>query len=283
MTFDLETHFGDAAAWPHGEDHEHPLVFAIAGGSGSGKTTIAQSVVDIVGSDVVARLPHDAYYRRQEHLSYEERTKINYDHPDSLENELFVEHIETLRSGQAIERPVYDFSTHTRAAETVHVEPQPVVLVEGIPREANDPQRAVILDLETGETRILGHHGTNVSAVALGQDGTTVVTADYDGVVRVGTISDDEPHLLLGHEDRVRAVDIDPLGRWIASGSHDATIRLWPMPDLSKPPLHTLPREELIAKLKTLTNLRVVRDPESSTGWKLTHDPFPGWETVPTW
>ncbi len=63
----------------------------------------------------------------------------------------------------------------------------------------------------------------------------------------------------------------------------DKTIRLWPMPDLTKPPLHTLPREELIAKLKTLTNLRVVRDPESATGWKLTHDPFPGWETVPTW
>mgnify|MGYP001827480420 FL=1 len=55
------------------------------------------------------------------------------------------------------------------------------------------------------------------------------------------------------------------------------------MPDLSKPQLHTLPREELISKLKTLTNLRVVRDPDSATGWKLTHDPFPGWETVPTW
>ena len=132
MSFDLETHFGHAAAWPHGEDHEHPLVIAIAGGSGSGKTTIAQSVVDIVGSNVVARLPHDAYYRRQAHLSYEERTKINYDHPDSLESELLVEHIGALRSGRAIERPVYDFSTHTRAPETVHVEPEPVILVEGI-------------------------------------------------------------------------------------------------------------------------------------------------------
>ncbi len=73
------------------------------------------------------------------------------------------------------------------------------------------------------------------------------------------------------------------LGCRIASCSEDTTVRLWPMPDLSKPPLHTLPREELIAKLETLTNLRVVRDPESATGWKLTHDPFPGWETVPTW
>jgi hypothetical protein len=60
-------------------------------------------------------------------------------------------------------------------------------------------------------------------------------------------------------------------------------IRLWPMPDLSKPPLHTLPHDQLIAKLKTLTNLRVVRDEDSATGWTLTLDPFPGWETVPTW
>ena len=63
----------------------------------------------------------------------------------------------------------------------------------------------------------------------------------------------------------------------------DSTIRLWPMPDLSKPPLHTLPHDELIAKLKTLTNLRVVRDERSSTGWQLEVGPFPGWETVPEW
>ncbi|MEA3501302.1 MAG: uridine kinase [Actinomycetota bacterium] len=104
----------------------------IAGGSGSGKTTIAQSVVDLVGAEVVARLPYDAYYRNQDHLTYEERTKINYDHPDSLENELLVEHIHTLRAGRAINRPVYDFSNHTRARETVRVEPEPVILVEGI-------------------------------------------------------------------------------------------------------------------------------------------------------
>ena len=78
-------------------------------------------------------------------------------------------------------------------------------------------------------------------------------------------------------------VDIDPLGRWIASGGEDTTVRIWPMPDLSKPPLHTLPHDELLAKLKTLTNLRVVRDEADPTGWTLTHDPFPGWETVPTW
>ena len=76
---------------------------------------------------------------------------------------------------------------------------------------------------------------------------------------------------------------VDPLGRWIASAAQDDTVRLWPMPDLTKPPLHTLPRQQLIAKLKTLTNLRLTRDPESSTGWTITYEPFQGWETMPSW
>ncbi len=79
------------------------------------------------------------------------------------------------------------------------------------------------------------------------------------------------------------AVDLDSLGHSIASAVEDGTVRLWPMSDLSNPPLHTLPHEELIAKLKTLTNLRVVRDEESATGWKLTVGPFPGWESLPEW
>jgi WD40 repeat protein len=81
----------------------------------------------------------------------------------------------------------------------------------------------------------------------------------------------------------VNRAAISPDLEWIASSGQDETLRLWPMPDLSKPPLHTLPREELIAKLKTLTNIRVVRDDESATGWKVEVGPFPGWKTVPTW
>jgi uridine kinase len=109
-----------------------PLFIAIAGGSGSGKTTIAQSVVDIVGRESVVYLQQDAYYRDQSHLAFEDRAKINYDHPDSFEFELLVEHLDALRAGQPIERPVYDFSQHVRTPETYTIVPEPVVIIEGI-------------------------------------------------------------------------------------------------------------------------------------------------------
>jgi WD40 repeat protein len=143
--------------------------------------------------------------------------------------------------------------------------------------------KAVFLDLDSDTTTSLEQFGTEIFAVAIDPAGKIAVTGHQNGEIRVGPVSGQHTHLLLGHESTVWTLAIDPLGRWIASGGSDSTIRLWPMPDLSQPPLHTLPREDLIAKLKALTNLRVVRDEESATGWKLTHDPFPGWETVPTW
>jgi len=99
----------------------------------------------------------------------------------------------------------------------------------------------------------------------------------------VSTADGGEPHLLPGQESEIWNITVSPDGRWIATGGADSTIRLWPIPDLSKPPLHTLPRDELIAKLKTLTNLRVLRGKGSSAGWKVEVGPFPGWETVPEW
>ena len=141
----------------------------------------------------------------------------------------------------------------------------------------------VFVDLDSGLSTPLTTHGSEVRAMALDQDGSIAVTGDRNGIIRVGRVTGEEPHILVGHEGEILRFAIDRLGRWIASAAEDKTVRLWPMPDLSKPPLHTLPREEQIAKLKTLTNLRVVRDPDSATGWKLTHDPFTGWETVPTW
>jgi len=108
------------------------LVIAVAGGTGSGKTTVARRILQRVGAEHIAYIPHDAYYRDHGHLPPHERDQVNYDHPDSLESELLVEQLKELRAGQAIEIPVYDFTTHTRTPQTHRVEPATVVLVEGI-------------------------------------------------------------------------------------------------------------------------------------------------------
>jgi uridine kinase len=114
-------------------DHTHlPVIFGVAGGTGSGKTTVANAILDKVGADQVAYLPHDAYYRELSHLAKENRNQINFDHPDALETELLIQHIRELAAGRPIEIPVYDFTTHTRTNRTIHVEPAPIILVEGI-------------------------------------------------------------------------------------------------------------------------------------------------------
>ncbi|MFU8827263.1 MAG: uridine kinase [Brevefilum sp.] len=109
-----------------------PMVIGIAGGTGSGKTTLADLILKRMGSDRIAYLAHDAYYKDQQHLSLEARAQVNYDHPDSLETDLMVRQVQELLAGQAIEMPAYDFSIHSRKTETIHVEPKPVILVEGI-------------------------------------------------------------------------------------------------------------------------------------------------------
>jgi WD40 repeat protein len=139
----------------------------------------------------------------------------------------------------------------------------------------------LVFDLATRTSRRITTHGRRVSTAAFDATGRIIVTGDADGAVRVGPVSGEEPHLLLGHTEPIRAVAASPDGRWIASVTDH--VRLWPMPDVTKPPLHTLPHAELMAKLDALTNLRVVRDTSSSTGWKLDIGPFPGWKDVPTW
>lgn len=109
-----------------------PIVFAVAGGTASGKTTVARAILDAVGASQIAYMPHDAYYRDQPKLSFEERTQLNYDHPNSLETRLMVKQIKQLLKGEAVQVPVYDFTTHRRTEETVLVEPAPIILVDGI-------------------------------------------------------------------------------------------------------------------------------------------------------
>ena len=140
-----------------------------------------------------------------------------------------------------------------------------------------------VFDLGTGATREVTSHGNRIASFALSPSGTILVTGDMNRVVRVGPLTGEEPHVLFGHTGPVTSVAVSPDGRTIASGSDDGTIRLWPMPDLSKPPLHTLPHDELLATLRALTNLRAVRDPSSDAGWKVEIGPFPGWAKVPQW
>jgi serine/threonine protein kinase/WD40 repeat protein len=139
-------------------------------------------------------------------------------------------------------------------------------------------------DLESGSSQPIDTHGDRIGALALSPNGSAIATSVFgEGTIQVGSADGSEPHLLFGHEGNVTALEFSPDGRWIASGDTEGTIRLWPLPNLAEPPLHTLPREDLIAKLKALTNLRAVRDPESSSGWTLTRDQFRWWEPLPTW
>src|SRR5712692_9402934 len=109
-----------------------PLVIGLAGGTGSGKTTVANVILQRVGHERIAYVPHDAYYRNFSDLQPAPGDIINWDHPDSLATDLMVEQVRLLKAGRAIELPVYNFTTNSRTANTVHIEPQPIIVVEGV-------------------------------------------------------------------------------------------------------------------------------------------------------
>ncbi len=119
-----------------------PVIIGVAGGSGSGKTTVVREIVSRLGPDDVALIQHDSYYRDRSELSPTGRAKVNYDHPDSLETSLLVKDVRSLRDGHTVNVPVYDFSTHTRTAKVVPLVPRKVVIVEGILVLANPDLRA---------------------------------------------------------------------------------------------------------------------------------------------
>jgi WD40 repeat protein len=142
---------------------------------------------------------------------------------------------------------------------------------------------AAFVDLERAGSRPLPEFGDCVKGgTGVVRDGIAA-TGDYAGIVRVGRIGGGPPHLLVGHEGPVDYVALSPDLRWVASTGQDNTLRLWPMPDLDEAPLHALPRDELLAKLRSLTNLRAVRDAKSPNGWTIELGRFPGWKDVPTW
>lgn len=123
------------------------ILIGIAGGTGSGKTTLADKLVESFGRDEVSILRHDNYYKRHDGMNYEERSKLNYDHPDAFDTELLCEHIRLLKEGKAIEMPVYDYSIHNRSKETICVNPAPVIVLEGILIFA-EPELCDLMDIK---------------------------------------------------------------------------------------------------------------------------------------
>lgn len=111
---------------------EKPLIIGVAGGSGSGKTTVIQHICKTIGEDNLSLIAHDAYYRDLKHLSFQERAHQNFDHPASLETELLIRHIRALASGYSVDCPIYDFSNHIRKEETLTITPKKIILVDGI-------------------------------------------------------------------------------------------------------------------------------------------------------
>ena len=120
------------------------VIMGVAGGTGSGKTTVAQAILNRVGTSQISLIQHDAYYKDLRDLPLAQRALQNFDHPDSLENALLVEHLQQLKCGQGVEVPVYDFTTHTRTTQTRHVGPNVIVIVEGILIFSDDTLRRLM-------------------------------------------------------------------------------------------------------------------------------------------
>jgi uridine kinase len=108
------------------------MIIGICGGTGSGKTTVANRILDSVSEAEVIFLQQDSYYRNLDEMPLDYRDQINFDHPDAIDNDLLVKHLRALKAGEAVELPLYDFKTHSRRAETLHMEPRPIIIIEGI-------------------------------------------------------------------------------------------------------------------------------------------------------
>jgi len=128
-------------------DKEKPVVIGVAGGSGSGKTTVTQSICQRFTDQTILVIEQDYYYKDQAHLPFEERLNTNYDHPLAFDNDLLIQHIHALMDHKSINKPVYDYKIHTRSPETIRVEPKDVIILEGI-LILEDPRLVDLMDIK---------------------------------------------------------------------------------------------------------------------------------------
>lgn len=124
-----------------------PILIGIAGGTGSGKSTVAQEIYRSLSEETIAVIEQDSYYRDQSHLSFEDRTKTNYDHPNAFDTELLLEHLKMLLNGEAIDKPMYDFEHHNRRTETLRLEARDIIILEGI-MILTEPEIRDIMDIK---------------------------------------------------------------------------------------------------------------------------------------
>ncbi len=164
---------------------KQPLILGVAGGSGSGKTTVVSKIIEAIGKENVLLMQHDSYYRDLSHLPFNERTKQNFDHPASLETELMIRHLNALRNGYQVDIPVYDFVAHTRSEETISAYPQQIILVDGI-LIYSEPKLRKLMDIKIfvdtdGDVRLLRRLKRDISERGRDLDG---VLNQYEKYVR---------------------------------------------------------------------------------------------------
>jgi WD40 repeat protein len=186
-----------------------------------------------------------------------------------------------LESGRS--EPIAESTVDAAAGMAASADGRTVILFEDLMGMTGQCDPVQLVRPGDGATRELTEFGDCIGSMALDPSGAVAATGDTEGVLRVGRVDGGDPHLLFGHEGAIRYVALSPDHRWVASAGEDGTLRIWPMPDLDRPPIHTLSHDELMATLRSLTNIRVVRDPESPRGWKVALDPFPGWAVPPEW
>ena len=202
------------------------IIIGIAGGTGSGKTTLTERLRDHFGQNEVSVINHDSYYKRHDELPYAERCKLNYDHPDSFDTELMVQHLQALRRGEAVEVPVYNYAIHNRSDQTVTVRPAPVIIVEGILIFAS-PELCELMDLKVfvdtdADVRILRRIVRDVKARGRTLDSVvtqylTTVKPMHEQFVEPSKRKAD----LIVPEGGRNAVALDMLIKWVSNHLQD--------------------------------------------------------------